>query len=401
MKSVRSVLSIVVVGLAWALPSAAQYQALGSVTTHSQGLVRTETTLQEGANPLDRFKLIHLRRQGPPHAPRATLLFLPPLGTNFSLYEQPDPHGPVGSSIAGFFALRGFDVYGYSPRMEGLPAGTCETGVLDCSVLAGWNLASVVRDVTYIRGLIEAESPGARVFLGGVSLGSISAMATVDEHPADYAGVILWEGMLYSDDPVVVALNGPYCAQLEAQLAAGITADGVGGGVLKQTSYLASTQPDQLTPIPLFPPFLTNHQALVASLSVETPGPVTLPVPGYVLVNGDPAQDRFFFASEPRLYTNVASFNNYSPVALVRDVSCSLAGLETSYVDNLGAFTGPVLAIGGGHGFGAYMQPNLDLFGSSDVTLLLEPDFGHIDHFMTADHRDYVERPILRWLTRH
>jgi pimeloyl-ACP methyl ester carboxylesterase len=388
--------------LAMALPaSAADYQVLGSVTSNEQGLVRTETSIAYGANPLDRFKMVRLVRNAPPAQRRATLLLLPPLGTNFSFYEQPDEGGPIGTSIAGFFARRGYDVYGYSPRLEGIPGGTCEVGVLDCSAMAGWNIASVVEDVAFVRGLIEAANPGAEVFVGGVSLGAMSAVATVNEHPGDYAGAILWEGMLFSLDPDVRALNIPYCAQQEALLAAGLYFDGVGAGVIKQVTYLASTRPDDLTPMPLFPPFLTNHQVMVGTFSQITPGPITLPVPNYLLINGSLAEDRFFHASEPRLFTNIASFNEYSPTALVRDVSCSLAGVETAYVDALDHFTGPVLAIGGGFGFGPYMQDQLDLFGSEDVTLLLTPEFAHIDHFMTEEHRRYVEFPILRWLRRH
>jgi hypothetical protein len=57
-----------------------------------------------------------------------------------------------------------------------------------------------------------------------------------------------------------------------------------------------------------------------------------------------------------------------------------------------------VLAIGGGRGFGAFMDHQLSLFGSADVTFLLTPEFGHIDHFMTPDHRELVERPVFDWL---
>lgn len=139
---------------------------------------------------------------------------------------------------------------------------------------------------------------------------------------------------------------------------------------------------------------------LLLTLAVSTPGPVSMPVPGYVFLNGDLAEDRFAFASEERLFENVTRFNSYSPLAVIKNVSCGLAGVETQHVANLGAFTGSVLGIGGGRGFGPYMQYHLDLTGSNDVTLLLTPEFGHIDHFMTPHHREVVERPILEWLRR-
>jgi hypothetical protein len=122
-----------------------------------------------------------------------------------------------------------------------------------------------------------------------------------------------------------------------------------------------------------------------------------MPVPGYVQMAGSLAEDRLFFASEPRLFENVGQFNSYVPVRLVRDVSCSLAGRETAYVADLASFTGAVLAIGGGHGFGPFLPDQLARFTAADVTFLLEPEFGHIDHFMTPHHRAYVEHPIREW----
>jgi len=127
-----------------------------------------------------------------------------------------------------------------------------------------------------------------------------------------------------------------------------------------------------------------------------------MPVPGYVLTAGDPATGELFFASAGRLIRNVLTgFNNYTPTALTRDIPCALAGIDDTHTANLGAFTGSVLMIGGGRGFGGFMQDQLDAFtGASDRRLLLEPEFGHVDHFFSPRHRRYVERPILRWL-RH
>ena len=75
--------------------------------------------------------------------------------------------------------------------------------------------------------------------------------------------------------------------------------DGVGPSVFKEVTKLSRLSPGGLTPIPLFPPNLTNHQVLVATLSVPTPGPITMPTPGYIQMNGSLAEDRLFFASEP------------------------------------------------------------------------------------------------------
>jgi len=236
--------------------------------------------------------------------------------------------------------------------------------------------------------------------MGGASLGSILAIAVANDAPADYDGLVLWEGMLFSRDPQVLAMNQGYCAALEGQLAAGFYWDGATSGVFKLFTQLADTTPGGLTPIPLFPPSLTNHQVFVSALSTVTPGPVSGPVPNYVQMNGSAGEDRLFHAQEERAFDNIRRFNNYFPNILVRDVSCSLAGVETLYTNHLASFHAPILAIGGGRGFGPYMGDQLSQFGSTDKTFLLEPGFGHIDHFMSARHRDFAEEPIYRWALR-
>ena len=376
------------------------YQITGTAVSHTAGFVRTEYTVRAGSHPLDRFKMVRVTKEEGDESSPGSILFLHPLGITFSFYEQRDANDAPGTSIAEYFAQRGFDVYGYSPRFEGIPAGTCEAGVFDCSVMAGWDLQSEVDDITFIRSQIETLHPGTKVVAGGASLGGILAVALANAHPGDYDGIFPWEGMLFSNDPQVRALNQGYCAGLQAQLAANVVFDGVGANVFKEVTRMARLNPAGLTPIPLFPPTLTNHQVLVATVAVPTPGPATMPTPNYVLMNGSLAEDRLFYASEPRAEENVARFVNYIPTALVADVSCSLAGVETQFVSNLGNFHAPVLMIGGGRGFGPFMGDQLALFGSTDKVIRLQPGFGHIDHMMTLQHRDFVERPIFDWATR-
>lgn len=399
---IRNIALIAILGLATAVQASASgpYQIVGTTESRTGNLVRTEYTISAGSHPLDRFRMVRLVKEGQPS--RGSILLLPPLGPTYPFYEQRDENGGVGTAITEYFALRGFDVYGYAPRMEGLPAGTCEAGLLDCSVMASWNLASMVDDIAFIRSQIELLHPGTKIVAGGASLGGMLAVAIANAHPGDYDGVIVWEGMLYSQDPQVLALNQGYCAALEAQIAAGAVYDGVGTNVFREVAKQARLSPTGLTPIPLFPPFLTSHQVMVLLLSTSSPGPISMPVPDYIQMNGSLAEDRLFFASEPRIFENViGQFNSYSPNPLVRDISCSLAGVETAYTSNLGSYTGSVLVIAGGRGFGGYIGDQVARFsGTTDKTVLIEPLFGHIDHFMTKDHRDFVEKPIFDWASR-
>ena len=385
---------------AGAASASGPYQVVGSAESRDGNLVRTELTVKAGAHPLDRFKMVRVVRDVPVSHLRGSILFLPPLGLTFTFYEQRDPNDARGTSIAEYFAQRDFDVYGYSPRFEGIPAGTCESGVLDCSAMSAWNIQSMVDDIAFVRSQIEVLHPGTQIVAGGASLGGILAFAVANSAPSDYDGIFPWEGMLFTNDAQVRSMNQGYCTALEAQIAAGALFDPVGVNVFKDVTKYARLVPSGLTPIPLFPPNLTNHQVMVLVLAVPAPGPVTMPVPNYVQMNGSLAEDRLFNASEPRVFENVGRFNSYVPLATVRDVSCSLAGVETSYTSNLNSFHGSVLAIGGGRGFGPFMPDQIALVGSTDKTLLLEPGFGHIDHFMTERHRDLVEKPILEWAKR-
>ncbi|MES1243996.1 MAG: alpha/beta hydrolase [Acidobacteriota bacterium] len=391
---------VLALGLLAASQTAA-YQITGTTESRDQNLIRTEYRIQVTDNPIDRFRMTRLVKDVPPSQLRGSILFFFPLGTTFGFYDQRDPNGAFGSSIAEFFALRNFDVYGYSPRFEAIPAGTCESGVFDCSIMKAWNLESMVEDIAFVRAQIETLHPGTKIVAGGASLGGILATAVADDAPEDYDGFILWEGMLNTPDPAVRALNQGYCAALEAQVAAGASFDSF-ISIFREVPRQARVDPSGLTQIPLFPPNLTNHQVMVLAFSTPTPGPVSMPVPNYIQMNGSLAEDRLFFASEERIFENVIDrFVNYTPVVTTRDISCSLAGVETKYVDNLGAFHGALLAIGGGRGFGPYLDDQLAQFtGTADKTIRIKPGFGHIDHFMTPNHRELVERPIHEWALR-
>lgn len=381
--------------------AAGPYQITQTTETKIGNLVRTDSLVRAGAHPLDRFRMTRVVKDVPAAQLQGAIFLLPPLGLSFAgFYEQRDPNNAPGTSIAEFFALRNFDVYGYSPRFEGIPSGTCEAGILDCSVMETWDLQSMVEDIAFVRSQIELLNPGTKVVTGGASLGGILAVAVANAAPEDYDGIIPWEGMLFSNDPQVRALNQGYCTALEAQLAANLFFDGAGTSVFRQVVKQSELVPHGPNLIPLFPPTLTGHELMVALVSQPAPGPASMPVPNYIQMNGSIAENRLFFADERRVYDNVESFLNYVPTSLVRDISCSLAGTETDYTANLGNYEGAVLMIGGGRGFGPYMDDQLALFGSTDKVIRLEPNFGHIDHYMTRWHRAYVERPIYQWARR-
>lgn len=371
------------------------YQIVGTQTSAVAGdLTKTVTTVQVGTNPLDRFLISRVRKTAG-QAHRGTLLLLPPLGSGFQNYETV-VGGDYGKTFAGFFARRGFDVWGYSQRVQGLTAGQCESGAIDCTAMAGWGLQTILDDVAFIRQQVDAAHPGEKPVVGGLSLGSIATVAAINQNPDAYAGAIMLEGTLYTASPESRAVNAGFCSAFEGLLGAGVYYDGQQGPGFKLLSFLADTAPNDPTPLPGFPPGFTNHRAWVAAMSAPPVGPIT-PRPGYYFLKGSIAEDNFAYADEALVHANIAGFVDYMATRTVRDVSCSLAG-DRTFTDNLGSFTGPVLMIAGGHGFGPEMLDTKDLLTNANVTVSYKEDYGHVDHVFSTRHLQEVEHPVLAWL---
>ncbi len=375
---------------------AQSYQIISTESsTVANNLTRTVTTVQFGSNPLNRFLMTRVRKNVPDQALKGTILLLPPLGSGFQNYEVGDD-GNYERSFAGFFARRNYDVWGYSQRVQGIAAGSCESNVIDCSVMADWGIQTMLDDVSFIRQQIETAHPGQKPVIGGLSLGSIASIATINAHPTEYAGAILIEGTLYDENADVRAINANFCAVFENLLANGVVYDGQGLPGFKLISHLADIDPEGLSPLPGFPPGFTNHRAFVAAMSASPLSPTT-PRPGYFFLAGSVAEDRFFFVNEPLIHANIATFVDYVANRTVRDVNCGLAG-ERTFTDNLDSFDGPVIVFAGGNGFGTAMTDTANLMTSATITLNFNAAYGHVDHVFSNNHLHEVEHPILQWL---
>ena len=372
------------------------YQTINTQSSVVGGdLSKTVTTIQEGNNALDRFLITEVKKPLPDPAYKGVLLLLPPLGSGFQNFETAQ-NGDYNTSFAGFFARRNYVVVGYSQRVQGLTAGSCESGAIDCSPMAEWGLQTVVDDATFIRQQIQANYPDLRIVVGGLSMGSISFLALLNAHPNDYAGAILIEGTLHDTDATVRAINANFCATFEGLLAAGVYYDGQSGPGVKLLNQLAQVAPNVPTVFPGFPPGITNHQAFVLALSAPPVSPLT-PRPGYYQLAGDFLEDRFFYANESLVHANVAGFVDYTTTRSLRDLNCGLAG-ETTFTNNLGSFTGPVIMFAGGHGFGSAMTDTAQLMSSATITMNSRADYGHVDYMFSTNHLQELEHPIFNWL---
>ena len=380
--------------------SQAQHHVINTQNSTVGGdLSRTVTTVQSGANTLDRFTMTKLIKADlPAQAVQGAILLLPPLGSGFQNYEATE-NGDYNNSFVAFFARRNFVIFGYSTRQNGLVAGSCESGAIDCSPMANWGLETMDNDVEYIREQIGLQYPGLKVVIGGLSMGSVGGLVALNEHPNDYAGAILIEGTIYDTDATVRAINTNFCSAAEAMLAAGVYYDGQNGVAFKALNQAAQAAPNAPNVFPGFPPGLTNHQAFVLALSAPPLSPLT-PRPGYFQVAGSFTEDRFFFANEPLLHANISTFIDYVPIKSLRDVNCGLAG-ETTFTNHLGSFTGPVIMFAGGHGFGTAMLSTAQLMTSADVTINFKAEYGHVDYMFSNKHTQELEHPILTWLMQN
>ena len=384
--------------LATSVANAQPYQVTNTQQSVVGGdLIRTELTVQEGNNPVNRFFITSVEKPKPNLALKGVIILLPPLGSGFRNYEA-TADGNYDNSFAGFFARRNWAVVGYSRRDEGIPAGACESGAIDCAPMADWGLQTIVDDVAFIRQHITQEYPGFIPKIGGLSMGSIAAMATLNAYPNDYSGAILIDGTIHDTDPTVQAINAGFCTQFEGLLAGGVFYDGQSGPGIKFLSQLAQNAPNQPNMLPGFPPGLTNHQAFVFGLA-ETPLSPLSPRPGYFNLAGSVLEDRFFYANEPLVHANIATFTNYTTIRSFRDLNCGLAG-ETTFTNNLGSFTGPVIMFAAGHGFGSAMLDTAQLLNSADVTIKYNGNYGHVDYMFSPNHVHEVEQPILKWLNK-
>lgn len=380
------------------LTHAQTYQIINTASSNlANNVTKSVTTVQVGNNPLNRFLMTRVRKNIPNEDLKGTILLLPPLGSGFQNYEVGDG-GDYDNSFAGFFAKRDYDVWGYSQRVQGLTIGSCESNAIDCSVTADWGIQTIVDDVAFIRQQIEAVHPGEKPFVGGLSLGSIASVATINAHPNDYAGAILIEGTLYDENTDVRNINADFCAAYDDLLAHGVFYDGQALQGFKLISHLADVDPTGPTPLPGFPPGFTNHRAFVAAMSAPPLSPTT-PRPGYQFLAGSVTEDRFFFVNEPLIHASISVFVDYVANRTIRDVSCGLAG-ERTFSNSLHNFTGSVIVFAGGTGFGTSMIDTANLMTSAKVTVNFRPEYGHVDYVFSNDHLHEVEHSVLKWLER-
>lgn len=391
--------SVLSATIAWA---SGPFLVISSTEAQFDNLTYTEMVVQNGPNPMNSFKVHRLvKSELPAHALKQPIILMPSLANTFAEYivGTAPGGGDLEHSTAAYLARANLDVWGYSSRETLVAPGSCmPSGPVDCSIMATWGIQAQLDDLEFIRGLVAAVHGDRTPAVGGLSLGAMTGQAAINQDPQAYAGLLLFDESLYVASPALRAGYQIVCNGLTAQIAAGDVFSEQFGAGTKALLQLSQIAPNAPTPFPGFPPGTTNRQAYMLVLTAPSPGPPASPFnAGFRLAAGSVAENRFFFASEDILASTISRFNHYVALAELRDVVCSQAG-DTTFTANLGAFQGVVLAIQAGLGFGALLQDVFPLMPLAQITLLENPDFGHVDFQVNPDHKHLLDKPIAQWL---
>ncbi len=155
--------------------------------------------------------------------------------------------------------------------------------------------------------------------------GANAALATVNRAPREFAGVFLYEGTFFTEDPAIASHNDAICSTLEGAIAGGALFD-PSSAILGQVLQLAKANPSAPSPIPAFPPGTTNQQAMFYVFGTPPPVGALSPTAGFIRNQVDFTAQRFVYTNEQRLELVGPLFDNYGSLAALRDLSCGLAG---------------------------------------------------------------------------
>lgn len=355
----------------------------------TQRLGRFERIIQEGDNPRNRFivhRVVRVDRFGNPIPSKrlyGAIILIPGSGTNFSIYD------PLEDTrfTAAYLALRGIDVYGYSPRATLLPKDFCDQDPDKCNFLKNWDINGYLRDIDFIRKLAADNHSGKLPIVAGGSWGAILTFGALNQHPKDYVASVIAEGFIFTKNPKVTTTFKKLCMEASQPNFPSFINE---GQVIKRALDLKRKAPFEKSP---FDPWLNNKQYFYSILT--SPDPKLGQAPGYVNVAGD--KNGFTYADPGLVESLFGGFNDYDPGVIFRDMYCGWAG-DLGLVTHLSQFDGPTLAVIAGRGFGKDMFDNLDLLRSSDKTVLLHERFGHADFLVHPEHQRYWEIPLWNWI---
>jgi pimeloyl-ACP methyl ester carboxylesterase len=373
------------------------YELLSAnVTRPHPSLERVQYEVRVEEQDLNRFTITHVSKKKGGHG--GPVLLLSPFSLPGQFYEISET-GAYIQSAAGELAKSGFDVWLVDQRRTRLAPGSCESGT-DCSAMATWNFDAYSQDALFALSLLKSFNPHDKPVVGGFSAGSNAALATVNRAPEEFAGVFMYEGTFYNEDPAITAHNDGLCTAIEGAMGAGALFD-PSPAVLGQVLQLASADPAGASPFPFFPPGTTNEQSMFFVFGAPPPVGALAPTATFIRNLVDFSAQEFLFTNPERLQLVGPLFDSYGSLAALRELACGLAGRDDSHYADVGQFTGDVLMFVEGTGFGPSMFDTAALFEQAgDVEVDHNPELGEADPYFGYEWKDTFLKPLKRWLKR-
>jgi len=367
-------------------------------------------------------RIVREKRPNKPVSTRDAVMLLPGNPNTFEgIFMAPMVTGvsDLDHSIVIFLAKHDIDVWGMDYGWAMVPPGED-----DFEFMGQWGLAKDVAHaeaaLSFVRSIRVGTGQGnGKLHVLGLSYGASVAYTLVGEETVQPRGLRNVKGMIALDggvktgnederevscamalnDQAILEQNPPY------SYASSI------GLLFQQLGYLASIDPDAVTPIPDLAP-LTNWQvALFVGARTEL---LTMAswhlVGGYLDEYGIPSGLRF---TDDQLWVGAmgASFPAYYPVRLDLDVDQLLCGtVDTPLDDHLAQIIVPILHVGAKGGIGPGVYASTTFTASRDVTTITVQrlpdaeeamDFGHVDTVLGTEAETLVWKPILDWIMAH
>jgi hypothetical protein len=367
-------------------------------------------------------RIVREKRPNKPVSTRDAVMLLPGNPNSFEgIFMAPMVTGvsELDHSIVIFLAQNDIDVWGMDYGWALVPP---EENAFE--FMGQWGLAKDVAHaeaaLSVVRSMrVDTGQGNGRLHVLGLSYGGQVGYTLVGEETAQPPGLRNVKGLIALDIGVKLSNEsdrGFYCAMAEIDQARFDSnpptsyANNIGLG-FQALAYLASTDPDAVSPIPEFVP-LTNWQAALfvgASTELVT-GQFWHMVGGHLDEYGIPSGLRF---TDDQLWVGAmgASFPPYYPVRIDVDTDQLLCGtVDTPFDDHFAQITVPILHVGAKGGFGPSAYASTTFTASRDVTTITVQrlsdadeamDFGHVDTVLARDAETLVWRPILDWIMAH
>ena len=333
--------------------------------------------------------------------------FVAPMVTGVS---EPD------HSIAIFLANKDIDVWGMDFGWALVPLE--ET---DLDFMGEWGLAKDVAHaeaaLTFARSVrVDTGQGNGKLHVLGFSYGGQVGYTLLGNETVQPRGLRNAKGMIVIDVGVKLedeADRAFYCAMAQIDQASLESHQYVNdiGSLFNLVAYLASSDPDGMSPIPGLE-WLTNWQTVLfigASTELIT-GQFWHMVGGNLDEYGIPSSLRF---TDDQLFVATVgmTFPPYYPVRIDFDTEQMMCGeVDTPLDDGLAQITVPILHVGAKGGFGPSAYASTTFTASRDVSTITVQrlpdsdeamDFGHVDTVLARDAETLVWQPILDWIMAH